>query len=108
MARICLLFFILFALLSCSDAPAVSSSVLSDAVHNPFYPSGRGTEPLRGVECFLKVEERLLARGDVELSFSFVNDNGDSVVWVEGFLRLPSVTADTLFVALPKASVSLQ
>ena len=108
MARICLLFFILFALLSCSNAPAVYPSVSPDAVHNPFYSSGRGAKPLCGVECFLKVEERLLAQGDVELSFSFVNDNGDSVVWVEGSLCLPSVTADTLSVALPKVSISLQ
>jgi hypothetical protein len=54
------------------------------------------------------VEEKLLAHGDVELSFYFVNESGDSVVWVEGTLRLPPVIADTLFVALPAASISLQ
>ncbi len=108
MVRMSLFVFLLFAALSCSDAPAVSSSVSHDEVPMPFYPSDEGSAATQGVECFLKVEEKLLARGDVELSFYFVNESEDSVVWVEGTLRLPPVIADTLFVALPAASISLQ
>ncbi len=90
--------YLLFLLSACGGGTATYPLQRASAL----YPAVQMVKGYGPADCYIGIEEEPGDEGVAELFFRFSGENGDSLHWVEGVLRLPVKEVDTLFHALPQ------